>query len=319
MATQVLITIDTELLFSAARDGLSADDNLAISILGRTPAGDFGIAHQMDRLEAHGLIGVFFVDPLPALVYGPEVVARIVGPIVARGHETQLHIHSEWLELASTSPVGNLHGRNIRDFPLDAQERLIGLARDLLIEAGAPTPVAFRAGNFGANDDTLRALARLGIGYDSSLNASYLGRDCRISLPPERTGAVDWCGVREVPVAGIFDRPGQIRPAQLCALSAGEMGAALDHAAASGAEQFVILSHSFELLSRDRLRPNRMLMRRFDALCRAIAGDDRLESTGFADLIVRPGADPERLPANRLRTLARAGQQALGRLIYERP
>src|SRR3546814_18931838 len=65
------------------------------SILGRCRDGDFGIRFQMDMLERHGLTGVFFVDPMPALVYGPKIIAEIVRPIVARGHEVPLHRSEE--------------------------------------------------------------------------------------------------------------------------------------------------------------------------------------------------------------------------------
>src|SRR3546814_3257986 len=110
----------------------------------------------MDMLERHGLTGVFFVDPMPALVYGPKIIAEIVRPIVARGHEVQLHIHTEWLRFARFNPAGKLTGRNIGDFPLSAQKKLIGLARAILVCAGAPEPIAFRAGTFGPTDDPLR-------------------------------------------------------------------------------------------------------------------------------------------------------------------
>src|SRR3546814_1290826 len=125
--------------------------------------------------------------PMPALVYGPKIIAEIVRPIVARGHEVQLHIHTEWLRFARFNPAGKLTGRNIGDFPLSAQKKLIGLARDILVSAGAPEPIAFRAGNFGANDDTLRALAALGFRFDSSFNAAWHGRGCANTLDPGTT------------------------------------------------------------------------------------------------------------------------------------
>ena len=64
------------------------------------------------------------------------------------------------------------------DFSLDDQKRLLAVGRDLLTDAGAPPPTAFRAGNYGANDDTLRALATLGFTWDSSFNPAQLGGDC---------------------------------------------------------------------------------------------------------------------------------------------
>jgi len=58
-------------------------------------------------------------------------------------------------------------GGNLYDFHRDEQYQILEYARDTLIAAGAPAPNAFRAGNYGANDDTLLALSDLGIQYDT--------------------------------------------------------------------------------------------------------------------------------------------------------
>ncbi|WP_033073971.1 polysaccharide deacetylase family protein [Sphingopyxis sp. MWB1] len=317
--TRAIISFDTELSAGLFQRGADARANFESSILGRCREGDFGISFQMDMLERHGLKGVYFVDPMPALVYGPSVIRDIVAPIVARGHEVQLHIHTEWLAFARFNPVGKLTGRNIGDFPLAAQKKLIGLARDMLVRAGAPTPTAFRAGNFGATDDTLRALAALGFRYDSSFNAAYVGQGCGIGLDSKNMGMRDHHGVVEVPVSGLMERAGRFRPAQLCAMSQEEMRDALDHAARRGAVQFSAFSHSFELLSRDREAPNGLAITRMDALCRAVAEDPRLSSGGFADLAPPPGAPaPITVPGPRpLRTWRRVAQQAWGHLRHE--
>lgn len=312
--TRALITIDTELSASRQAAGMTAEENLRLSI-----TGPYGVGWMMDRMDACGIRGVFFVDPMPGLVHGRDIVRRMVEPIVARGHEVQVHIHTEWLEWVVDSPVDGRRGRQIGDFSLEDQTLLIGWAQDALVEAGAARPNAFRAGNYGANDDTLRALAALGMRWDSSYNADYAGKPCRITLPPETVDPVRTAGVIEAPVAGIWDRPGHFRPAQLCALSAGEMVAGLRFAASQGQHSFVVVTHSFEMLSRDRQRPNGMVMRRFDALCDAIARDDRVTSSGFIDL-PEPGETMarDRLAPSRLRTGWRMAQQAWAAIRYEK-
>ena len=317
--TRAIISFDTELSAGLYQRGADARANFESSILGRCRDGDYGIHFQMDMLDRHGLTGVYFVDPMPALVYGPAIIDAIVQPIVARGHEVQLHIHTEWLAFAKFNPVGRLTGRNIGDFPLSAQKKLIGLARDILIGAGAPRPTAFRAGNFGANDDTLRALAALGFRFDSSFNGAYRRHGCAISLDPTNLGIREHQGVYEVPVSGLMDRVGRFRPAQLCAMSEEEMRDALDHSAASGAIQFSAFSHSFELLSRDRQVPNGLAVTRMEALCRAVADDARVSSGGFATL---PGPPPRPRPIRvaapkPLRTLRRTIEQGVGYLVHE--
>jgi hypothetical protein len=319
--TRALITIDTELSASRQQAGLSAADNLRASLTGTTSAGDYGIGWQMDRMDECGITGVFFVDPMPALVHGRDLVAQMVEPILSRGHEVQVHIHTEWLEWASETPVEGRTGRNIGDFSLDDQVALICWARDALVAAGAPAPNAFRAGNYGANDDTLRALGRLGIRWDSSYNADFAGRPCHITLPPETVDPVALDGAMEAPVAGIWDRPGHFRPAQVCALSASEMRRGLAHAAADGAYAFIVVCHSFEMLSRDRLRANRLVMRRFEALCRAIADQAHVVPSGFSDLPAPAPHDAAirpRLAPNRLRTAWRVAEQGFATLAYER-
>lgn len=317
--TRAIISFDTELSAGLYQRGADVRANFESSILGRCRDGDFGIGFQMDMLERHGLTGVFFIDPMPALVYGPAVIDAIVRPVVERGHEVQLHIHTEWLTFARFNPVGRLIGRNIGDFPLAAQKTLIALARDILVGAGAPKPTAFRAGNFGANDDTIRALAALGFRFDSSFNAAWRDHGCALSLDPGNLGMRLHHGVVEVPVSGLMDRANRFRPAQLCAISEEEMRDALDHSAASGAIQFSAFSHSFELLSRDRRVANRLAISRMEALCRAVADDPRLVSGGFATLPGPPDR-PARIgiaAPKPLRTARRTIEQGIGHLVHE--
>lgn len=318
LSTAVLITVDTELSAGLFQRGADAARNFAASITGRTNAGDFGVGWQMDMLDRYGLTGVYFVDPMPGLVYGDAVVAAMVEPILSRGHEVQLHIHTEWLEWAMDAPVA-ARACNIGDFSFDDQLMLLSHARDALVRAGAPPPVAFRAGNYGADDDTLRALAMLGMRWDSSFNADYVGGVCRIGLPASTIDPVPLHGLTEVPVAGIEDRPGHMRPAQVCALSAAEMRAGLLHAEQSGRPAFAIVCHSFEMLSRDRQRRNPSVMARFEAMCQTIAQRPGLRSSGFAGLTLdAPCQAPARAPADALRTAMRIGEQLIANWRTER-
>ena len=320
--TQVLITVDTELSALLHRRGATADANLASSVTGQAGMSAVGTGWQMDCLDRHGLKGIFFVDPMPGLVFGPDIVRRMIEPILTRGHEVQLHMHTEWLEWASQSPVGDRRGANIGDFPLADQIVLLEWGRDALERAGAPSPIAFRAGNYGANDDTLKALAKLGIVWDASYNGYYRNGPCRIGIVPDQIDPVQRFDVTEIPVAAIIDRPGSIRPAQICALSSREMRQGLCHAADTARPVFSIVTHSFEMLSRDRRRPNRAVMRRFEAMCRTIGSHAGLVAAGFTDL--NPGiaqatrVHGTRLGPDRMRTFSRMVQQAFATCVYDR-
>jgi hypothetical protein len=259
---------------------------------------------------------------LPALVYGIAPIQDTVAIILEHGHEVQLHIHTEWLEWAMQGPFAGRVGRNIADFTLEEQVALLAVARALLVEAGAPAPDAFRAGNFGASDDTLRALAKIGMVWDSSYNAAWVGNPCAISLQSNAIAPKALVGVTEIPVSGIEDRPGGFRPAQICALSAQEMRDGLYHAAAHDHPAFMIVTHSFEMLSRDRRRPNYTVIRRFEAMCDAIAAQPKLQTSRFSDCtpdtLIAPSKELCRLAPNRWRTAKRMAEQLFSTWVYER-
>jgi hypothetical protein len=120
------------------------------------------------------------------------------------------------------------------DYSLDEQVKLIAGATDMLVAAGAPDPVAFRSGSYSASDDTLAALAELGFRYDSSHNGSEHPWPSAIGLGARQIAPIEHRGMIEVPVTLIEDQKGHLRHFQICALSAAEMKAALDHAAREG-------------------------------------------------------------------------------------
>ena len=222
-----------------------------------------GVPYQLEALRRHGLKACFFVDPMPALVYGLDPIRRMVDPILAAGQEVQLHLHSFWRDLAEQRPDDARF--ELTSFDYADQLKLIESARDLLMAAGAPRPTAFRAGSYAANQDTLAALAALGIDYDSSHNgaepASQLPFDEALIDPAE------FGGVAEIPISQIRRPDGGLRPLQICALSIQEMRAALWHAASQRHRVATIVCHSFELATRDGRRVNKLVRSRFDGLC----------------------------------------------------
>lgn len=313
--TPVFLTVDTELAWRHHAAGLDMATLFERSI---EPAG-VGIAYQLDTLARHKLKACFFVDPLPAALYDMEPMRRVVGAILEAGQEVQLHLHPNWTG-AAAGDGGASHAKfELIDFSEAEQRDLIGRARDLLVAAGAPPPVAFRAGSYGADDATLRALAALGFTYDSSHNGAEHPWPSAIGLSPGQIAPVRHQGLIEVPVTLIHDRPGRSRNFQICALSAGEMAAALDHAAGHGHAAVTIVSHSFELANRAGTRRNAVHVRRFEALCAVLAARrDTLPTQHFvaADLALDHHDRP--LGPNLLRTGWRYAEQAWSNLIEER-
>lgn len=321
--TRVFITIDTE-YSSGLYTGPGAADramNYSQSVACVTPESPAGITHKLELLKAHGQKAVYFVDPMPALVWGVGAIEDIVGPILAAGQDVQLHCHTEWLAHAgSANPLASKRtGIFLADFPFDDQCAILDYARTTLMAAGALAPVAFRAGNYGANDDTLRALAALGIDYDSSHCPALVGGYCKISLGPHDRDPLWHHGVIEVPVGTIGTLSGGQRHAQITALTLAEMLAAIIHARDNGRDSFMLVSHSFELINRRKLAVNKIVRRRFTKLVEALATMPGVETGSYADNpppLSCPTRQSVPLPASAMRTGQRLAEQFVSNTLY---
>ncbi|AQR73875.1 polysaccharide deacetylase [Sphingomonas sp. LM7] len=316
MPTRVFLTVDTELMWRHHVAGLDAETIVRRSL---EPA-EVGVGWQLAQLAEHDLKACFFVDPMPALVYGLEPIKRVVGSILEAGQEVQLHLHPNWTG-AHAGDGGATYGPfELIDYSLIEQVELIAGAADMLTAAGAPDPIAFRSGSYSASDDTLAALAKLDFAYDSSHNGSEHPWPSAISLAPRQIAPILHRGVIEVPVTLIEDQKGHLRHFQICALSAAEMKAALDHAARERHAAVTIVSHGFELANRAGTRPNAVHVRRFEALCGMLAERrEYLETAHFAD---RPemalDQDDAPLGPSVLRTRLRQAEQLWSNWVEER-
>jgi len=320
VTTPVFLTIDTEFAWRHHAAGLDCDAIYARSL---EPAG-VGLGYQLAELARHNLKACFFVDPMPAITFGPAPIRRMIDTILEAGQEVQLHLHPNWTS-ARAGDRGVAHERfQLYMYSLAEQTDLLVRATELLVEAGAPHPIAFRAGSYAANDDTLTALEGLGFAYDSSHNGSEAPHTSRISLPARQIAPVRRAGdtgITEVPVTVIEDLRGRIRTFQLCALSAGESYDALEHAAVSHHAAVTIVSHGFELANRRGTRANAVHVRRFQALCTMLAEmRDVLPTTHFTD---RPVLELDRvdvpLGPDPVRTRWRQAEQLWSNWISERP
>jgi hypothetical protein len=127
--------------------------------------------------------------------------------------------------------------------------------------------------------------------------------------------------VIEIPVTQMEQAPGSLRHLQLCAVSFLEMREAMLHARLHHHPVITIVSHSFELATRDGLRANSTLCDRFESLCAYLANNrERLPTSHFSDLADVPlGVEAEPLPAKRMRTARRKLEQFWSDTRYEQP
>lgn len=328
MPTNILITVDTEFCPKTRHlRGWDPEEDWRRDVYGSTAQGDFGVVYQMDMLDAYGLKAVFFVEALFACAFGHERLCEIVELIQGRGFEVQLHLHTEWLGRMSESILPGRTGKYLKDFSEKEQGFLVGRALENIRAAGARNVCAFRAGNYGADVDTLRALRHNGILYDTSYDYPLLGSKCGIltSEPVLQPRLLE--GVIEVPITFFLDRPGHHRHLQLTACSHGEIRAALLQAWSRGWCTAVLVSHSFELVGRRVpgrvVRPDFVVIRRFERLCRFLAQNrDKFRTTTFSELGQVPLSDATpggALRSNPFRTICRMAEQVWRGLPFRWP
>lgn len=287
----VFLTVDTEVWPRTSnwrKVGLAPE--IDRDILGVTRDGNFGLPFQMDMLNKHGLKAVFFVEALFACEVGLEPLREIVSMVQDRGHEVQIHIHTEWLAEMTHSLLPGRTGYNINAFSESEQAVLISKGIENLKNCGARKLCAFRAGNFGANFDTLRALSQNGILFDTSYNVSCLDSDCGLRTPDPLLQPRQIHGVYEYPVSCFLDWRGRYRHAQICACSSQELESALLGAWERGWTSFVVVSHSFELIRRRKQQGKQaiadpIVIKRFERLCRFLASNcDKFRTALFSEI-----------------------------------
>jgi hypothetical protein len=180
---KIFFTVDVEIWLNGwDRLDDKFEESFRRYVYGPTSKGNYALPLKLDILNDHGLRGVFFVEPLFAMRFGVEPLREIVQLIQKAGQEVQMHMHSEWVDEAKEPILLNINEKRqyMRYFSLDEQKVLIEKGLTLLKEAGVSHINAFRAGGFGMNLDTIKALAHNGITFDSSYNHVHFGAESGI-------------------------------------------------------------------------------------------------------------------------------------------
>lgn len=318
----VLITIDTEvhpINKDWRADRLQRD--IRRDIEGMVDGRCVGLDYQLQVLATHGLKATFMVESLFSAVpeVGPEPLKGIIGRIQKDSHDIQLHLHCEWIPYCSGLTVPYC-GPFQHLYSTSQQEQLIRFASEQIQKCGALQPIAFRAGGYSADERTMQALLKAGFKFDTSFNIDFPEK-CKLPMPPSFGASHELSGVQEIAVAAFQDYPGHFRPAQICACSAREMVHALEQADKCGWKHFVIVCHSFEMLSgrwEGHPKIRQEVVDRFEKLCTYLERHrDRFRTVGFDDLCAVPvyqGVPPPAIKGNLLNTAGRVFQQALNRL-----
>lgn len=253
-----------------------------------------GLHYQLRTLADAGLKATFFIEALFSFALGGGPLRTIVDLVRKHEQEIGLHLHPEWLTDPRCDNLPAFLGPCMHQYSEHDQSRLIRAGLDKLHELGSGRIRAFRAGNWGANLATLRALRQNGIEYDSSLNAYFAssfpdmnGASRDVYIQPAKLE-----GLLEFPVTTFIDwRPTQRRPLHVCAASLAEFRNVLEHAYVSDWFAVVIALHSFEFVRVGNRpiatvpTPQRLLANRFERLCAYLTENaDKYITSHFSDL-----------------------------------
>lgn len=239
-----------------------------------------GLPLIVRTLGRWGLSATFFVEPLAARYFGRAGLTEACWFLRDSGHDVQLHLHPVqraigWRARGEAAPPSD----DMADYDEEAQAALMRDGIDILVGCGVERAslLGFRAGGFAANEDTWRAMRKVGLVVSSNYNLNYLPTRCRLRRPTRANALFDTgLGVWELPISNFEENPGSFRHLQITAVSAPEMTHALFEAHRLGVTEVTIVTHSFEFQVIDNVehrwgRPNPVNIDRLDRVCELLA------------------------------------------------
>lgn len=190
-----LVSVDTEALPKRA-----PSDHLNRLIWGKHENGRAGIRELCSVTDEFCSKLVFFVDACGDFFYG-EAFREVVRWLDASGHDVQLHTHAEYLpEEFWTAHGFRYRPRFLNQYDLKKAVFMLGHFSKLLSDLTGKPVLAYRAGSFRWNANTLRALAELGIPLSSNNSmAALANKQCLFSSPTNEP--YRWSnGILEIPM-----------------------------------------------------------------------------------------------------------------------
>lgn len=163
---KVIVTIDVE--------GHVGSDPVNKLIYGITANGQrAGIDKIMDLLDEYQIKGLFFVDIAEAWHFGEDKIAGVLLHIKERGHDVGVHIHPDHMM--------DKDKLFLSEYTYAEQYEIIKRCTDFYEIVLHEKPIAFRAGKYGANRDTLAIISELG--YKLDFSQFYGQKWCHIEPP----------------------------------------------------------------------------------------------------------------------------------------
>lgn len=273
------LTVDTEFSTHPGEVGLT----------GRLNGEEFGVMRLADICLRHGLRATFFMDVCNTQGERGRLMREAGLRLREMGHDLQLHTHPEWAHDPARS--------RMCEYELEEQIGILTQSRARFERWFGMPPMAYRAGDWSANDNTLVALRQAGIPVDSSLFFGW--PPCELTNPegasnrPRRYG-----DVLELPPT-IFKSRGPGCPYRLLSTDGqlyGEVAAVARRLAIGGSPLLVSVYHSFSFLGWNRRRTRYWVepdeVRKFERFVELIARDPRAEALTIRELHERYRREP---------------------------
>ncbi len=236
----------------------------------------YGLEFILQTLREHNLKATFFVETFASFRFGLEGLREICEKILHYEQDIQLHVHPNFLPYSSILDLDSkvCYGL-LWEYSLGDQKKILECGKDVLSRCGIDNIFAFRAGGFGANNTTLRALREGGFIIDSSYNQNYLNRACRITSDEDLNDLGIINGIYEIPISNIrvnflpWQRPKHL---QVGATSSGDMITAMKQAVNNDFRSLCIIFHSNEFIfykndERSEGIPNYVNIQRLRKIC----------------------------------------------------
>ncbi len=212
----LVITIDVE-----AGPHLQSADHVARLIWGEFGHHRVGIGRMMEIAERFGRKLTFFLDYCETLSY-PGAFEYISRFVADRGHDVQLHAHTQFLNKAfwKKRALRPIYYCSLDQYTKPHAEALMEFLVECACNTGVKRPVAFRGGAFRYNAAILRAMER----YQIPLSFNY-NIKTRYQVNNEvNRGVFRWSnGIVEVPMS-YTDIRGRLREFEFSSTSSTDFG-----------------------------------------------------------------------------------------------
>jgi len=168
----------------------------------------YGVPMLADIFNSHGISATFFLDVFEHTLFGEKALQNVCDKMLSSNQDVQLHTHPSWREddrdfdhIKKLKREKSYLPQN-KDFMFECtfeeQVKILEHGIDCIKRWTGKAPVAHRAGGYGLNEDTARALRSAGIPIDSSMRFGH--RNSKISWSINRI--VLKSGLMEIPVTG---------------------------------------------------------------------------------------------------------------------